>query len=307
MKYKHFYLFLFFTLTQLPVFAQYSGRIFSNKSEKGVAYASMFIIDEKTSGTISDSTGYFSFTANKSASLRVTAVGFHDTLIPLASVPQKFNVYLREKIFTLPEITITPTQEPAYFIIGAPWSKKENKHTYEIKEVKGISMENGLTFSKFAQGIYEGSYTKVKKKEINKQIDSIEVFVPEKGAINTLIGLRILASPSKVKGMKGHSAQNLQELLPSLLTFKVTKSGWHTIDLTDYNIRMPQGGLFILFTVLDQNARGKPIFSYYSSFWSTERVKLAAYSPKKNMYTTVSNMIVLGTGFFSPMIAIHGH
>ena len=124
MKYRVFYLALFFVLAQLPVRAQYSGNIFSAKNKKGVAYASLFIIDQKTSGTISDSVGHFSFTANESASLRVSAVGYHDTLIPLNSVSKQFEIYLREKIYTLPEIIITPALNP--FCIGSPWEEKVN-------------------------------------------------------------------------------------------------------------------------------------------------------------------------------------
>ena len=118
-----------------------------------------------------------------------------------------------------------------------------------------------------------------------------------------LRGMRLLVLDSTLTSPhKLVSAGNAQDLLPSLYTFRALKEGWHTIDLTNQNIRMPAQPLVILFTILENDVEFKDL--PLLGITTFTRHKLASCSPKKNNIMIFNKSI---GKLISPMISIYIH
>ena len=264
-------------------FCQITGQILSNKTNKPVAYASILVLDSIQSGTIADTLGHFSVTARPNASLRVSAVGFNDTLIKVNNINQAFTIHLKEKIFMLPEVVVSSQNEPP-IIIGKPEANLLGPMTNSTR------------------GSYSGIYLKPKKKEIGKQVDSIRIYIPESGACNTLLGMRLLASEIPIKKNQDYAADELYELLPSLFTFTAPQTGWFTIDLSDKNIYMPKQAFFVLFTILDNDVDIDKVPILGINLTLSSRYCYTFYDPESNTYLTVKKSFLK---IFTPMIVIY--
>jgi len=258
----------FITILQMHAYSQYSGKIFSAENKQPIAYASILILDREIKGTTSDSAGYFSLTASPGCWIRVSAVGFHDTLIPLPKNTHALTIHLKEKIYTLPEIIVSSTGNRSV-VIGLPNGKPNGEQGWKSK----------------LHGIYNGIYMKTKKNDIGKYIDSIRIYIPSSGAYNTKLGLRLLTYPKPHK-LDNHSlpANDFIELLPELVTFKAPGPGWYTIDLTQHAITLPEDNLWVLFGMLDThvNTETTPILGIYDQPFN--KFLPAFYDTRSNRY-----------------------
>jgi hypothetical protein len=93
-----------------------SGKIIEITTRKPVQFANIWIKDANI-GTTSDKDGFFSLVIDSiciSKNLVISAIGYSDTIIPAVKVQNE--IRLRQKIYQLPEIAVSPKKKKVLII-----------------------------------------------------------------------------------------------------------------------------------------------------------------------------------------------
>lgn len=243
-----------------------------DSEENPVKNASVILIDSLKKGTTTKENGYFSIVGSFKSYIFISAVGFHDTIIPgtIFSAPN-VRIKLRTQVYKLDEVVVSANRLQLI--------KIGNPEAFPI-------FNNG--WQREMPGELTGIYYKPKKKEWDRDIISVKINISKKGCYNTPMGFRMLSYHSpQIKVNKKLSRNQLSDLLPELLVFQAEKPGWIDIDLTQYHIKMPEGGILVLVTALDagkkfywKDSNGK---DYYGALVANS---LKKYFPYKVVFST---------------------
>lgn len=230
MKYTVLIVYLLFTLT---VEGQVKGRILSSDKEP-LQYVNVISITDKVFGTTTDETGYFNLAYNNSVWVYVSAIGYRDTLVLLE--PLRMNsIVLRQQIYQLDEVLVHHRLKTSIWIGNRDVARKDG----------------GLRF--LYPGHLQGVVFKPKSKEVNRQIHSVEIYVSDLGKSMTPMGIRILGFNKIIRQKnKAVSTEYTYDLASQTVIFTPQDTGWQRVKLSSLNIKIPSGGIAILFYPLDK-------------------------------------------------------
>lgn len=216
-------------------YGQVSAWVFNNEGNP-VKYASVITLDNLKNGTTTGENGHFSFLQSLKAGVYISAVGFYDTIIP-ASVfrQQESKVILRTRIYELEEVSVKPDYSKPV-VIGIP----------------GIRPTSEDGWKRMSPGLQTGIFYETKQKDRYKEIASVEFYIADNGCYDALMGLRLLAYQARrAKKNQKILSDEISDLLPELIIFQAKKPGWIKIDLSAYDIVMPEEGLLVMVMAIE--------------------------------------------------------
>ena len=228
---------LFFYWLYIPIYSQINGKILSQNTQQAIAYANIIILDKHTSGTTTNVNGEFSLQANTSAYLYISAIGFKDTIVQAGIFQHQKELFLRDRQYYLEEVVVTPSR--GITVIGPIHTSPQN---------------GGWRF--MYPGQMQGIFYKTKTLEKNRRITSLQVYISQEGICSSPMSVRIM-TPMKSKNPQnqGLATELFQDLLTNPILFTPKQSGWFDIDLRSYNLSMPENGIILLFSNIDEGEK----------------------------------------------------
>jgi hypothetical protein len=199
-----------------------TGEIIDYKTNQALPYATIEIFNLK-SGTITDKNGIFHLEIKPNDlitdSLNFSFVGYETKKMSINDFLKTEKIIkLKEKPIEIGEIKIIP--------------KKYSEIIIGIKDKKPWSKQYSNLFSG-----NKGNYIK-NKKEKTGWIKSVSYYIHPDGNPTTPFRVRIYdVSKDKKPG---------KDILNHNLVVSAKKSGWFTVDVSEYNIPFPENGAFVM-------------------------------------------------------------
>jgi hypothetical protein len=223
---------LFFLLLTIDCVSQtinIKGFIY-NESKEPLVYTTIENVG-KTKGVISDSLGRFSIDVKIGDTLFISCLGYHSQYI-YSFEKTDLIIILKQQIQVLPDLVIRNNKKSKYFI-GCK-DDKPNKGG-------GFNINVGHII------VY---HFKPEEKDINKTVESIEIYINDDGIKETPFRIRIFS--------KLNNSEFNDLLTENILIIPSKNDKWRSIDLSKLNIQIPANGIFIgLQYIID-----KPEFYY---------------------------------------------
>lgn len=199
-----------------------SGKIIDSNSHQPLPFATIELFSLKT-GTIADKNGNFIVNISSSDTtldtINFSYLGYEKVKMSINDFLESGKtIVLKEKIIDLEEVKIIPRQYTTT-ILG-------------IKDKKPGSMQYANVFN-----AKKGNYFENKKNEIG-WIKSVSYYIHPDGHPATPFRIRIYERDKNE--MPG------KDLLNENLVVSAKKPGWHTVDISDYNISFPKEGAFVM-------------------------------------------------------------
>ena len=233
---------------------QIKGRLLSLKDKAPISYASVLNITSKRQGTTTAEDGSFILKLDNiplDHKILFSSLGFHDTTLVLSDLVNKdIALYLREKIYALPD-----------YIISA-----DGERHGKIGDVTIPLQREGASVAVTSPGYAQGVYIQPDKKE-QGVLQSLKVHLSEE-LYNTPFYLRILRPQKRgrIKESDLYAMSSFSDILIEERLYIPEKQGWFDIDLSNYKISIDKEGLFILFVQIDKGEE-----FYRNSKWPTSK------------------------------------
>jgi len=218
------------------------GLLYEVNSTHPIPYASIIDITNNKAGTTSHEDGSFRLVLPEGADNRdiyISSLGYRDTTLRAGQLIRTDTLYLKPRKYELPDVVVSskPLKPIEIGNYGADVAKK-----------------NGIAVGKYGggAGFSWGVYIKVRKKEVGALLDTLSVFFGEKGFPEAPLLIRILEFEKEFKKLRMLPRNKFKDLLTEPLIHSAESSGWQSIDLSNYKVRVPDTGLYILFIPLDK-------------------------------------------------------
>jgi len=187
-------------------------------------------------------------------------VGYRDTTLTAGQLIKHEILYLAPDVYTMPEVVVS----------SKPLTK------IEIGNSKAnISRE--ATFEASA-GFSWGAYIQTKKKEQNGYVNTLNFYIGEDGFPQAPIALKVLKFEGKFRFRYQLPRSQFKDMLPEPVILTAESSGWVSIDLSEYNLFVPESGLFFLFTPLDEGNQ----YKYETPYGIKYGASMGKYANKKD-------------------------
>jgi len=225
---KHLFSFLLLLLS-INISGQIRGTVFDKTTGKAIQYANVFVKDQNIGSTSNIDGNFIINQVTKQKILVVSAIGYQTKEF----IPQDDNVKieLAQKIYDLPEITVIP---------------KQNKRKLIIDSYRATSIKNYFACSSYPWIVtkYFRFSTDYNSTPFLKQIKLLTNCQNDSSSFN----LRLIAP--NMTGEPGPDLLKNNLIITARSGKKNTK-----IDLSSFNIRFPQNGLFIAveWLIIDRN------------------------------------------------------
>jgi len=244
-----------------------SSYLFDANSNNPIPYASIIDITDNKTGTTSLEDGSFNLTLpgeTKEHRIFISSLGYNDTTLTVEHLLQSDTLYLKPTVYSLPDVVVS--NNPMEVV-------KIGEKNAEILRKNG----NSINYSA-SVGFSWGAYIEVKKKEAGGFLDTLNVFIGDKGYPEAPMLLRILKFKGKFKFQYRLPIAQFRDLLQEEVIVTSENSGWLTINLSQYNIKIPESGLYILFTPLEKGDK----YRYKTSFGEKYGATIGRYADKKD-------------------------
>jgi len=215
-------------------------QLLASDNQEPVPYATIIDITSNKYGTTSDETGKFKLVlppASTKNVLYISSVGYKDTTIRVSDLSDKDVILLTPDPVQLETFTIVAGDNRIYEIGSSDsdvWSSGGEAISYEA-----------------SAGFSWGVYFKTKKKQ-KGVLESISLYITDIGFPEAPIALRFFEFTGKFEFYRQQSRDLFRDLYSEPLIITAKKSGWFTVDLSEYNIPIPKGGIYCLLTPIDK-------------------------------------------------------
>ncbi|WP_339605723.1 hypothetical protein [uncultured Roseivirga sp.] len=266
---KRFLTFLLFAFST-HVFAQdivVSAFLYEQNSSNPIPYATIIDITSNKYGTTSQKDGSFKLLLPKGSSnnnIYISSLGYRDTTLTISQLKESQKLFLIPVIYELADVTVT-TETVEEIEIGDSTADivKQNNLT------KGYEASAGFSW---------GAYIKVGKKDVEGTLKSIHVYIGNTGFPKAPLSLRIFEFEGEFEFFRSQPRSKFKDILPELVILKAKKSGWFEADLSTLNIKVPESGLYCMFTPLDYGEE----FLYKTAHGTKYGATIAIYSDNKS-------------------------
>lgn len=272
---------LFFLLFTTQLFAQkiqFSGKLIDKKTKEPIVYANISFLNSNK-GISSDEEGYFEMNLDKKyleSKLHISCLNYKDTIV-FAKDLNKKSFYLRPISFVLDEVTLTKRIEKT-IVLGQVKNRVVGVHT------TGMRM-----LAKY--------FPNDKRTRCCKFLEKIDIHFAKRNRHRKESKFRI-----RIFSKDATSGLPKDDLLNVNLPVEI-KNGQEkiSIDVSNYNLEIPENGLFVAFEKLfiPFNQYGKNENDSENEFYYAPIIGYTKYSKKdrnENMY-----LFVKGTWQLSPL------
>ncbi len=272
---------IFFLLISTSVFCQkitFKGTLLDKETKRPVVYANLSFFNSNK-GISSNEDGTFSMNLPQkylSSKVHISCLNYKDTIVKASSLQNK-TVYLQSKSVMLDEVTISKRVEKS-ITLGQVKNRVEGVHT------TGMRM-----LAKY--------FPKDKRAKCCSYLETIEIHFAKKNRHRKEAKFRIrIFNKDKTSGLPKEDLLNVN--LPVEI-----KNGQEKvrIDVSNYNLEIPENGLFVAFEKLfiPFNQYGKNENDSENEFYYAPIIGYTKYSKKdrnENMY-----LFVKGSWQLSPL------
>ncbi|WP_298780796.1 carboxypeptidase-like regulatory domain-containing protein [uncultured Polaribacter sp.] len=272
---------LFFLLISTQLFSQkvnITGKLVDKETNEPVVYANISFLNSKK-GISSNEDGTFSINLDKKYlenQVHISCLNFKDTVVYAKNLQNNI-LKLEPKAFTLDEITLTKRIEQSV-VLGEVKNKVEGVHTSGMRMLaKYFPNDKRVKCCNFLEAIeihFSKRNVHQKKSKFRIRIFSKDdkTGLPKEDILNVNLPVEIEDGQEKV-----------------------------TIDISNFNIEMPENGIFIAFEklLIPFNAYGKKEIDTENEFFYSPIIGYTKYNKKdrnSNMY-----MFVKGKWQLSPL------
>jgi len=236
---KKFMLLIANLLIYISVFSQYiTGIIIEDKNKKPIPYCNVYISGNDDVGVVSDENGQFilNYKVQQNDTLIISNIAYKNVSIPLNN--RNINeinlgtISLVESIYILPEVSILLKQDK---IVEKGVYKKKfllNMRNYQMtmdgQEIISVLIENDF------------------KQNQEAYLKSVKYYIKDNSTTGYLFRVHVY-------GVSLTQLEPGEELLKVNIIKRYPNTyGWVEIDLKDYNIKMPDNGLFVGIEYIDE-------------------------------------------------------
>lgn len=214
-------------------------------------------------------------------------IGYYDTIVKFQKIDKQLLLKLRPKVYELGEVVINATHNGEKYQIGS----------YDV------AVGGNYFLNKNAS---TGIYVKKKKEHKNSVLTSISFHIAEAGKLGGQISLRIVSPKKRMSPNKSESINEMQDILQQTILLPVSKRGWNTVDLKEYNIQLPDVAYFVIFTPIlksNQTIEDRVLLSMHERAYKKTPFYAAYYLHKENKLTY---LYVKPTKFdYMPAVVLH--
>ena len=220
-----------------------TGKVTNKTTGEPISYATIVFIGKVPVGTTSDIAGNYRLRIpdiSAGERLQISCIGYNDTAIPVARLSSEIDFSLEPKVYSGPEVTVRPSR-------STPFSIGPQSNTIALDH-------NGepLAYVFSHHGINLGVYVMPSRQQVGSLITSIDYFIANRGPIDAPFLLRILLPDQQPKEAAHVKISDCYDILDQKIVFRSTKRGWNTLELKDYDIRLPDSPFFLLFIPVDE-------------------------------------------------------
>lgn len=259
-------LFCFFNVSYAQADMTVSGTVQSARGEH-IPFASIIDINSTTVGTTSDEKGKFIITFSASDlghKIQFSSVGYADTIISVKDLLiENLIIQLIDKSYYLEEFMISSSGNVTNNYLGLPGGTI-------------LQFENSDSGFPNSAGRASGVYVSPGKKD-KGVINSVEIYITSEGFYDAPLSMRIMVPEMNMKENKLESTKKFRDLLRKPVVVKAEKPGWMTIDLSDYNVGIPNRNFIVMFTPLDYGEK----YRWTSKFGKRYGAVIGTYEAKK--------------------------
>lgn len=204
------------------------GTIFNEKTGEPIAFATLQL-ENKPKGVVADNEGFFEIKFNEielaSNNIVVSSIGFEKKIMEPDSLINKpeIIILLKERTVLLDDVTVS-TIRP---------TKKEKKWGNTSRWNKGSLYldTHGQQIALFVDN----------KKEEKGYIKNVSYFLSKDGNVEAPFRVRIMEVDTLNNDAPG------KDLISDILVVQPPEDsdGWYDVDLTEYNIKIPEEGFFL--------------------------------------------------------------
>jgi len=244
MKSLSFVFTLFFSINLIAQNTTVTGRIISSKTCEPISFASVVCLNESKIGTCADSCGFFSISVKDEKYLIISAIGFQDLKMDLDHKNIcNLIIELDEENYALKEVIV---------------SNKRIKKQYKGIPFGEVIKRDGIAygFPSVNAGFCHGVHINVQKKEIGSIVKTLYVYVTDEGNFKNPFIIRFLGCKKKMYANKNENSINFFDMCINPIFFEAKKSGWHTIDLSKFDIQMKASDALVMFIPIEDDEVG---------------------------------------------------
>ena len=250
-----------------------TGIIIDSNTHQPLPFATIELFSLKT-GTIADKNGNFIIKITSSDiildTINFSYLGYEKVKMSISDfLKSEKNIVLKEKIIELEEVKIIP--------------RKYTTTILGIKDKKPRSMQYANVFNG-----KKGNFIENKKNEIG-WIKSVSYYIHPDGHPTTPFRIRIYERNKNEKPGK--------DLLNENLVVSAKKSGWYTIDISDYNISFPKEGAFVMMEWINSGEEFyfEKDITIKGNDGQTETVKRKYYGQSLGVVSKKGGVVLWGT------------
>ncbi|XOV92143.1 MAG: carboxypeptidase-like regulatory domain-containing protein [Bacteroidota bacterium] len=243
------------------------GQLISKEDNEVIPYATLIDITTNATGTTSDEKGYYKLSIPKGTEqhkILISSVAYQDTILTIAQLKQIDQpIKLVPEVNALDPLILSPNGQD--FDIGSPFGD--------------ILMDESRNYS-LSRSFFMGIYVKKNKKHAGLLM-SVSVCISEKGFPDAPFILRIMTPKNaSIKSMHMNSMLDIEDILPEPVVIQAKKSGWIEINLSKYNVMIPEQDFFIILSPVDKG----DIYRYQKGYG----ISIAPYLRKqKNIMSAI--------------------
>lgn len=233
-----------FSTGEINAQIQIKGTILDSATKESVPFASILLLNEDNliAGTVASKDGEFYFNIDNYISnteIVVSSIGYYEYIGTLRDFNKLNNIIitLKEQNYVLPDIVVN-NRKSKIKIIGDPDIKTEDANRIRgAMATRNHGLETGIHFSPNTH-------------DVGRAIDSIKFYVSPLGAIDAELLFRIQGflhnNRESLRTIRMGSAykDSCYDIIPNGIPVTVNGAGWCNIDITGYDVVVPQSGLF---------------------------------------------------------------
>lgn len=240
------------------------GSLNEKGTNEAIPFATIIDITSNKYGTTSRENGSFKLVlpfGSEENQVYFSALGFKDFTISVRALLDNPKVTLEVDPFILPDVIVTATTGKTGQI--------GNKEGAIFKSATGeVGFEASAGFS-------WGAYFKAGAKD-KGILESIDIYITDSGFPQAPLSLRLFSFSGEFQFYRNQSRSLFHDLLPETLVIQAKGSGWLNVNLTKYNIAMPEEGLYCLLSPLDEGSK----YEYDTNYGTKYGAVIGIYSKK---------------------------
>ncbi|MEC7753043.1 hypothetical protein [Roseivirga sp. UBA1976] len=221
-----------------------NGVLRETGTTNGIPYATIIDITTNKYGTTSNVNGTFSLVLPKDSEnnlIYISSLGFKDTTLVISELLKHDIIYLQPKSYDLPDFIVSSTKSKEIKIGDSQASIAQ-----QDGKTKGYQASSGFSW---------GAYFKTQNKDTNALLESIDIYIGNTGFPEAPLMLRFFEFKGDFEFFRSQPRSTFNDLHNEPIIINAEKSGWLHTNISAFNIRIPDGGLYCLFTPLDKGSK----------------------------------------------------